>query len=528
MHHPGSRGVSGRRVRRSVGARRAGLAGLGLTLFLISFAGANPPGAVSDEPDQYVKTVAAGHLDLVGVKVSTAEARSMDDWLPAINKILTSYPAFAQLARSYVIPSSLDPRYLGCTVVSVVATCLDRPTPPIPTKSESVVSSVGSYPPYIYIPAGLVMRAASGTTAALLLGRLTFALIAALLLFGALLVALRARPGPLTVAFILLCVAPTSILVMSGLNSSGPESAAGIAWWVAVLAASEPHPPRGAWWLALAAGLVCGVARSTGPVWLVLITVVVLIFRGPRQSWAAFRAGGKIAIAAVAVCVAAGIATLGWQLAVQPAYQESLAPTLGNASPSMIAFILSRAIAVFGWGEAAPNPLLAQVWGLMAAAMVALGVVAALRRGAWREVASLVTICVAVVVVIAGFLAFGSHAGMIQGRWFLAPLAGIPIVAGWMASTRPKDVGDERTARTVSGVIVIVTAACLAIFWWANEYRYAADSGSLLFLGHSQWQPPLGWAPWLVCGALGLIAVLVAGLSGGPVPHAAAGAEPAA
>ena len=152
---------------RSIGARRAALAGLGLTLFLISFAGANPPGAVSDEPDQYVKAVAAGHLDLVGVKVSSAEARSMDDWLPGINRILTSYPAFAQLARSYVIPSSLDPRYLGCTTQSTVASCLDRQPPPIATSTETVVSSVGSYPPYIYLPAGLVMRAASSTVAAL-------------------------------------------------------------------------------------------------------------------------------------------------------------------------------------------------------------------------------------------------------------------------------------------------------------------------------------------------------------------------
>ena len=506
---------------RSIGARRAALAGLGLTLFLISFAGANPPGAVSDEPDQYVKAVAAGHLDLVGVKVSSAEARSMDDWLPGINRILTSYPAFAQLARAYVIPSSLDPRYLGCTTQSTVASCLDRQPPPIATSTETVVSSVGSYPPYIYLPAGLVMRAASSTVAALLLGRLTFALIAALLLSGALLVALRARPGPLTVAFVLLCVGPTSILVMSGLSSSGPESAAGIAWWVALLAASEPRPPRGAWWLALAAGLVCGLARSTGPVWLVLIAVIVLVFRGPRASWAAFRAGGKVAIAAVAVCVVAGVATLGWQLSVQPAYQ-SLVPTLGSATPSSIAFILSRAIAVFGWGEAAPASVLAQVWGLLAAVMVALGVLAALRRRAFREVVSLVAICVAVVVVIAGFLAFGSHAGMIQGRWFLAPLAGIPIVSGWMAATGPNTVGDERGVRRIAGVVVIVTAACLAIFWWANAYRYAVNGGSVLFLGHSLWQPPLGWAPWLVCAALGLLLMLIAGLradtSTGPAP----------
>jgi hypothetical protein len=214
----------------------------------------------------------------------------------------------------------------------------------------------------------------------------------------------------------------------------------------------------------------------------------------------------------VAVCVVAGVATLGWQLSVQPAYQ-SLVPTLGSATPSSIAFILSRAIAVFGWGEAAPAPVLAQVWGLLAAVMVALGVLAALRRRAFREVASLVAICVAVVVVIGGFLAFGSHAGMIQGRWFLAPLAGIPIISGWMAATGPRTVGDERGFRRIAGVVVIVTAACLAIFWWANAYRYAVNGGPVLFLGRSLWQPPLGWAPWLVCAALGLLLMLIAGLS---------------
>jgi len=494
------------------GARRATLAGLGVTLFLISFAGANPPGAVSDEPDQYVKAVAAGHLDIAGTKVSPAEARSMDSWLVAINRVLTSYPAFAQLARSYVIPSDLDPRYLGCTVVQVVAACLDQRKPAIPTATETVVSSVGSYPPFIYIPAGLVMRAASGTTAALLLGRLTFALIAALLLAGSLLVALRARPGPLTVAFLMLCIAPTSVLVMSTLNSSGPEAAAGIAWWIALLAATEAKAPRGAWWLALAAGLVCGVARSTGPVWLVLITVIVVLFRGRATSWRAFRAGGKVAIAALVVCVAAAVATLGWQLAVQPTYQGSLAPTLGNASPSAVAFVLSRAIAVFGWGEAAPTPLLAQIWAALAAAMLALGVASAAARHARREVVGLVAICVAVLAVIAGFLAFGSHAGMIQGRWFLAPLAGIPLLAGWMATTTSEVVPQQRVARVVAGTVVVGTAVILAVFWWVNEYRYAVNSGSPLFLGRSLWQPPLGWAPWLACAILGLVALLASGL----------------
>jgi hypothetical protein len=76
VHQPGGRGVPGLRALRATGTRRAVLAGLGLMLFLISFAGANPGGAVSDEPDQYIKSIAAGHLDLLGTKVTIEQDES--------------------------------------------------------------------------------------------------------------------------------------------------------------------------------------------------------------------------------------------------------------------------------------------------------------------------------------------------------------------------------------------------------------------------------------------------------------------
>jgi hypothetical protein len=528
VHHPGDRGVPGLRALRATGVRRAVLAGLGLTLFLVSFAGANPGGAVSDEPDQYVKAIAAGHLDIVGTKVSTEQARSMDYWLPVIHLILTRVPAFAQLARAYDIPASLDPRYLGCTVQDTQASCLDRQPPPSAAPTETIVSSVGTYQPFIFIPAGLVMRLATSTTAALLLGRLTFTVLAALLLLGALLVALRARPGPLSIPAIALCVVPTSVLVMSAMSTSGAESAAGIAWWVALLAATEPKAQRAAWWLALFAGVVCAVARTTGPAWMILIAVVVLVFRGRRASWQAFRAGGRLAIATVALCVAAGAVTLIWQLAVQPASLESATATLGKASPSGIGFILGRAIGTYGWGEAAPPLILVQVWALMVAALVVLGVASAVMRRVRREIAALILACVLGVGAVAAFLAFGSHAGQVQGRWFIALLAGIPILAGWMTGSQPVIARFSRTSGLVGSALVAGVCACLAIYWWLNEYRYAVNGGSLFFLGHAVWQPPLGWAPWLVCAVLGLLALLVAGFgAGGSATEAGTLSDPA-
>jgi hypothetical protein len=500
------------------GARRGALAGLGFALFLISFAGANPPGAISDEPDQYVKAIAAGHLDLTGTKVTVDQARAMDYWLPSVNAILTRVPAFAALARSYTIPSVLDPRYLGCTVEGTLATCLDRARPPATAPTETLVSSVGTYQPFIFVPAGLVMRLATTTTAALLLGRFTFTLLAALLLLGALLLAIRARPGPVSIVAIALAVAPTSVLVMSSISTSGAETAAGIAWWVALLAASEPRAPRAAWWLAIAAGLVLGVARTTGPVWLVLITLVVLIYRGRRAAWQAFRAGGRLALAAVATCVAATAVTFVWQLAVQPASLETTAATLGRASPSGIGVIIERAITTIGWGEVVAPQGLTDVWALMVAAVVALGVASALSRHARREIAALISLCVIAVLAIAAFLGLGSHAGLTQGRWFLALLAGVPILTGWMAATMPVSARLEQLIGRVVPVLMLGVVACLGAYWWLNEYHYAVNSGPLWFFGNSHWQPALGWAPWIVCAALGLVAVLVAGAWPGARP----------
>jgi hypothetical protein len=79
-----------------------------------------------------------------------------------------------------------------------------------------------------------------------------------------------------------------------------------------------------------------------------------------------------------------------------------------------------------------------------------------------------------------------------------------------MASSPPATARAEPTLRIASEVLIVGVVACLATFWWINEYRYAVQGGSLFFIGHTLWQPPLGWAPWIVCGVLGLMALLAA------------------
>src|SRR4029077_18378038 len=122
-------------------------------------------------------------------------------------------------------------------------------------------------------------------------------------------------------------------------------------------------------------------------------------------------------------------------------------------------------------------------------ALVLLGGASAVKRRAPREIVALLLTGVVAVAIIAAFLAFGSHAGFAQGRWFIALLAGIPILAGWMAGSLPATAGLESTSRTVAVALIAGVTACLAVYWWLNEYGYSVSGGSLFFLGHSLWQP---------------------------------------
>ena len=163
------------------------------------------------------------------------------------------------------------------------------------------------------------------------------------------------------------------------------------------------------------------------------ITVGIVLFRGVGASWRAARAGGNLATEAITVAVIASAVTIGWQIGVQPASREKAVSTLQDATPSMIGTILSRAIATFGWGEAVPPVVIAQLWGALVFAVAILGVSSALARGARREIFALLAVGVGGVAIIAGLLAFGSQTGLVQAAGSsLRSLASLSWRAGWL------------------------------------------------------------------------------------------------
>jgi hypothetical protein len=59
--------------------------------------------------------------------------------------------------------------------------------------------------------------------------------------------------------------------------------------------------------------------------------------------------------------------------------------------------------------------------------------------------------------------------------------------------------------------LATIAAVLQFVAWYLNGRRSAVGTGgTLLFVSHAGWSPPLGWAPWLVvaaCGVLGLASV---------------------
>lgn len=490
---------------------RAVLAAVGLFFVMLAFMATTPPGGVSDEPDYYVKAMAAGHGQVVGTRVPLPIERTEDFWLPPVNHMFQTMPVPLASVRQYTIPGDRDPRPMGCTLLDTQApaTCLEASPRTPPPATETMVSSVGSYQPFVFVPTGLVMRLGWNADSALYLGRALLGLIAFLLVGGSILVVWATWRRPVALFGLLLSLTPAALVMLTGLQSSGPEDAAAIAWWVALLAVTERRPGRGAWLLALGAGVVLGCARSTSLPYLFAIAATVLLgVRGPRQSWLALHRGGRPAAAAVGAtalsCLAGGI----WQVLEQPHLAATVTdePLLGSLGK--VADMLYAAVGSWGWGEASAPFWTVSLWWAGLATLFALACAAAWRthRRGLATLLGWMGFCFGFILCI---VVYGEQFGVVQSRWFVPLLVGMPLLCGFLAAQETREL--PRRVAPVVGAAVMVSGLGLVTMWWFEAQRYAIGGGHplLWFQANPAWSPPLGWWPWtaaLVAGALCLTA----------------------
>jgi hypothetical protein len=477
----------------------------GFLLATLAWVFANPPGAAPDEPSHHAKAVAAGHLDLVGVRASIPPEAFAPEQLRQVQR---SY-------RSFHVPRRLRFRSsLACTAFHPerTARCLGEDTPALAPDPQP--SIVGAYQPFLYVPVGLVMRAGRDREGALLLGRVASAALSVGLLAKAVGLTWAGGVGgrPVRLLGLVVAVTPMVLFLSSEVGASGPEIAGAIALLAAVLRLSRPGPPAGptAWWAAAGAGLLLGLSRPLAPLWVALAAALLVALAGPRRGWALVRAGGRPAAWAAGLTGAGVAANVAWSVSRGLRTPFRLGAVVHDAARlhGQLVRVGREAVGVFGWQDTAMPPFAYLAWAALLAGLVVAALVLADRRH--RLVLLGLVVVVGLVTVLVG-AQLDQNGFDLLGRYLLPVAGAVPLVAGEVLSRR------AATAWAVRALVLAAaaTAATIQLVGWvANARRYAVGGrGRVWFVPHAEWSPPGGWWPWLAVATVATAAQVAAALS---------------
>jgi Predicted membrane protein (DUF2142) len=463
-------------------------------LLMIAWAASNPSAAAPDEPAHLIKALGMARLD-IGRPAPPAPTTA-----PRIIQ------RNASIGRVVEIPQRLNPRsYYSCFAFRPKQTAACQPQHPSTSSgSGPAVSDVGSYPPFLYVPIGLVARIANTVPGAFLGGRLVGLCMVSVLLWLAVYQLVR-WIGRRALLGVFVAITPTVVFTGSAVGLSGVETASALAVaCVAVSATRRPESLRDPTTHAVfgVAGCVLILSRQLGPVTFGCLMVYLVCNVRPRRLVVALRPLRLSLVLAVAAVVCAAAAMVWWEHGYDhPIYtgsflNERALPGFGDDSY----IVLRSAIGVFGWMDTFVFRWMYVAWILIAVVVVGAAVIMA-RASADRW--SLVVWLLALL-----FLAYGTYSSVFypiqageQGRHFL-PFAMLVFVLAGVALMERLDpeLGDVyvRLVRLIAVVIPVLQFGGL----WLNARRYAVGSdGPILFLGSARWSPRFGWEPWLGIGA---------------------------
>ena len=257
-------------MRGVTGSRHAPVAllGAGLTLLVLAWVFANPPGAAPDEGRTTCgRSARAGCSSRAprssrprsSGRRSSAQAGKGEP-LPGAG--LATVLWAAKQTRAFDVPLALSVTTFGCNDRSseVSAACLDKP--PAGPQSRRVPTYTGTYAPFVYIVPGAAMRTQDSPAAALRAGRLVSALTCLALLIAA----IALTGGGVALAGMAVALTPMVVYCASILNASGPEIAGSLCFIAAGLRLQRPGAGPWAWAALAAGGAALTLSRSLGPV----------------------------------------------------------------------------------------------------------------------------------------------------------------------------------------------------------------------------------------------------------------------
>jgi hypothetical protein len=462
------------------------LVALGFALLLAAWVVASQPFSAPDEGSHYLRALSIANGHLLGPKI------------PYPTPLIPAQRAFVnQDTRAVLVPAVLGPN---------VTRCIDGR----PNVSGSCVeaSPTGDYYPPAYLLPALAIKVSNRTDTALWLGR---ALSTALcFVFVALSVALLWDGSAWSLLGLLAAITPMVLFISSVLNPSGLDTVASVAFASAGIRIGRgPDRVRPWIWIAFVlSGALTALSFQAGPAFLVADLVVVAALAGSGRLGDLRRSQRRPLVTAGLILLAALVLWFVYarvsgashsQFGVSPFF-HSLRVGLHQLGP-----VLRDAIGTFSTLTVHLPAAVCWVWWLLVLA----GVAAALWLGSRRErVLMILVLLLALAFPVLAYAWFYRHSGFpMQGRQVLPVLVLIPLTAGELIR-RHRDRIAFRARAWVLAVPIGVIAILQGYAWWYDARKAAGAPATLRFYAHAAWSPPLGWIPWIVVAALGVLALL--------------------
>jgi len=465
---------------------------------------ASPLSGVPDEPSHVIRAASVVRGELLGEVPADESVAEGSAYLRAVVRVVEvpgALNALGEFAPSYLqhFPCyAFDPQqHAGCHEFEAG-----------PGGSAALITTAGEHPPVWYFVVG-IPSLLSTNAAGVYAMRIVNVLLAAALI-GLAAAALGWDRSTFGTAGLLLALTPMVFFLMGGVNSSGPEIAAGMAVWGATLALlrGETQPV----WLISIAGvgaLALVLVRKPGPLWLLLIVAGALIAVGSPERVRALI--GRRAVQLWSVVVAAAVlfevlwltrvGTLGSAAdgVASRGFAETMTASLGQAYQKQVV----ETVGFLGWLDLPVPDIAVAAWLVALGGMLVLGILSGARR---MLVAALLVASTALLVIVTfEILESGTRFLFWQGRYSMPLLVGVPILLGVAVAEPVVRFGRRRVALLLSALFV--AAHGIAFFQYLRRNTVGVY-GDPRFLWGPEWVPPL--PPWLLFGLSMVVTLAVA------------------
>lgn len=496
------------RVRRA-GKRVVGILGRPWLLALVGFflvsmgwAFASPMSTSPDEPSHMVKAVATARGEFRNVS-------SRHEITNGFEKTWLGY----QLPAKY---GTLDAMSACFRNTLLSAACGEK----FGTDNSTAVveTSAGNNNPAYYLPVGLPSLWLPGLGA--LYGmRLASALLNSALLAAAVGIAAGWRRPGWPVLGVIACGTPMALFLSGTVNSNGMEATAAVLAWTSGMSLALDDDPKPGQVTRRAIGLAVGGVllantRSLGIAFTISVVVALVIIAGRRKlAWLVrFRAVQIMLGVLVLGCVAAFLwnryaATLDTSNLSFPTLKAGV--VFNEVLWSSGTYIM-EVVGELGWLDVALPPGTIIAWYAVAGLLI----VCAFGVARWREalVAAVLVVGTVAIPLIAQVLEAKRFGIGWQGRYILAWVLGLPVLAGLLMARRVgAHLPSALERRVPIAATIVLGFAGLGAFYWSMT-RYAHGGWRKYGITPIEWSPPGGWIAWWIVYAIGL-AILVAAVA---------------